>query len=78
MKTITCENCNQAIGNLETPCVHNDRPVCYSCKQRLIKRSGGFTDPDANTQAAKTMARVLLWVIGAIGLIALFQIAAGG
>lgn len=75
----TCENCGKTIGSLETPHLHKDHVVCHACKKALAEQSpkpAAFTDPEANAKAGKVMARVALWIVGGLALIALFQVLA--
>lgn len=71
-----CENCDAKIGKLETPCLHNEQVVCHRCKQILAAqepRRSSFTDPEANARAGRIIARVVLWIVGAVALVAIFQ-----
>lgn len=72
----TCQNCDQPIGRLETPHVYNDHIVCFNCHTQLAKqrpKQPQFTDPKANANAGKVMARVALWVIGGVIIFGLIQ-----
>lgn len=63
-ETITCENCGQSIGRLETPQVHNDSVVCAPCWSRL---SGNQVPRDVRVvhqeQTSKRWKRYLIWTV---------------
>jgi hypothetical protein len=41
----TCENCGRTIGNLETPCFHQNHAVCAECQQQLQRQDAVKAPP---------------------------------
>lgn len=88
LEIVTCENCGQEIGRLETPMVWRDNIVCPECYSRLCpplaapvaeaKAGMGAVVADARKHVVLSLFTIFAWLFAALALVVILGPDASG